>query len=132
MKFCGGDIVRVEVRIEVGGNPEEEDDGGHPGVAALAQAQEEYGEHRVERSQEEDEPQHDDVRRFSAFARPFDLTQMVLESGSKTTTEAVDVYTTLDLHLQRLAQDAVRDGLTQVDALLSKRKRGKAEAVPIN
>src|SRR5262249_2561993 len=26
-----------------------------------------------------------------------------------TTTEPVDVYTTLDLHLQRLAQDAVRD-----------------------
>jgi len=48
-----------------------------------------------------------------------------------TTTQAVDVYTTLDLHLQRLAQDAVRDGLTQVDSLLSKRKRGKAEAALI-
>ena len=48
-----------------------------------------------------------------------------------TTTQAVDVFTTLDLHLQRLAQDAVRDGLTQVDALLSKRKRGKAEAALI-
>jgi penicillin-binding protein 1B len=49
-----------------------------------------------------------------------------------TTTQAVDVYTTLDLHLQRLAQDAVRDGLTQVDSLLSKRKRGKAEAALIS
>jgi penicillin-binding protein 1B len=48
-----------------------------------------------------------------------------------TTTQAVDVYTTLDLHLQRLAQDAVRAGLTQVDGLLSKRKRGKAEAALI-
>ena len=48
-----------------------------------------------------------------------------------TTTPAVDVYTTLDLHLQRLAQDAVRDGLTRVDGLLSKRKRGKAEAALI-
>ena len=48
-----------------------------------------------------------------------------------TTTEAVDVHTTLDLHLQRLAQDAVRDGLTSVDRLLSKRKRGKAEAALI-
>ena len=48
-----------------------------------------------------------------------------------TTTQAVDVYTTLDLHLQRLAQDAVRAGLTQVDSLLSKRKRGKAEAALI-
>src|SRR5262249_43206824 len=46
-----------------------------------------------------------------------------------TTDKTVDVYTTLDLHLQRLAQDAVRDGLTNVDQLLSHRKRkGKAEA----
>ena len=48
-----------------------------------------------------------------------------------TTTKSVDVYTTLDLHLQRLAQDAVRKGLTSVDAMLSKRKRGKAEAALI-
>jgi penicillin-binding protein 1B len=49
-----------------------------------------------------------------------------------TTTEAVDVYTTLDLHLQRFAQDAVRNGLTQVDKLLSRRKRnGRAEAALI-
>ena len=49
-----------------------------------------------------------------------------------TTTEAVDVYTTLDLHLQRVAQDTVRDGLTHVDQLLSRRKRrGKAEAALI-
>lgn len=49
-----------------------------------------------------------------------------------TTIEAVDVYTTLDLHLQRFAQDAVRSGLTQVDTLLSRRKRkGRAEAALI-
>jgi penicillin-binding protein 1B len=49
-----------------------------------------------------------------------------------TTDQAVDVYTTLDLHLQRVAQDAVRDGLTQVDHLLSRRKRkGRAEAALI-
>jgi len=49
-----------------------------------------------------------------------------------TTNQPVDVYTTLDLHLQRLAQDAVRDGLTNVDKLLSRRKRnGKAEAALI-
>jgi penicillin-binding protein 1B len=49
-----------------------------------------------------------------------------------TTGQTVDVYTTLDLHLQRLAQDAVRDGLTNVDQLLSRRKRkGKAEAALI-
>jgi penicillin-binding protein 1B len=49
-----------------------------------------------------------------------------------TTTQAVDVYTTLDLHLQRLAQDAVRNGLTRVDQLLSRRRRkGKPEAALI-
>jgi penicillin-binding protein 1B len=49
-----------------------------------------------------------------------------------TTQEAVDVYTTLDLHLQRLAQDAVRNGLMSVDKLLSKRRRkGQAEAALI-
>ena len=49
-----------------------------------------------------------------------------------TTTQAVEVYTTLDLHLQRLAQDAVRNGLTRVDQLLSRRRRkGRAEAALI-
>jgi penicillin-binding protein 1B len=53
--------------------------------------------------------------------------------GLTTTTDSpVDVYTTLDLHLQRLAQDAVRDGLTKVDGLLAKRrKKGQAEAALI-
>ncbi len=37
---------------------------------------------------------------------------------------ALDVYTTVDLSLQRYAQDAVRDGLTKVDAILSRRRRG--------
>jgi penicillin-binding protein 1B len=41
------------------------------------------------------------------------------------TTDAVDVYTTLDLHLQRLAQDAVSDGIGKVDQLLSRRRRGR-------
>jgi penicillin-binding protein 1B len=51
---------------------------------------------------------------------------------TSTTDEAVDVYTTLDLQLQRLAQDAVRGGLTKVDDLLAHRRRkGKAEAALI-
>jgi penicillin-binding protein 1B len=36
--------------------------------------------------------------------------------------EQVDVQTTLDLNLQRFAQDAVRDGLIEVDKLLGKRR----------
>jgi penicillin-binding protein 1B len=35
----------------------------------------------------------------------------------------VDVYTTLDLHLQRLAQDAMREGLLQLDKTLARRRR---------
>lgn len=35
---------------------------------------------------------------------------------------AVDVYSTLDLHLQRIAQDAVREGLIRVDGMLNKRR----------
>jgi penicillin-binding protein 1B len=41
---------------------------------------------------------------------------------------AVDVYTTLDMHLQKVAQDAVRDGLAKVDEILLKRKRQRAQA----
>ena len=36
----------------------------------------------------------------------------------------LDVYTTLDLNLQRYAQDAVREGLAVVDTALARRKRG--------
>jgi penicillin-binding protein 1B len=43
----------------------------------------------------------------------------------------VDVYTPLDLHLQRIAHEAVRDGLTRVDELLAKRKRQRAQAALI-
>jgi penicillin-binding protein 1B len=35
----------------------------------------------------------------------------------------VDVYTTLDVHLQKLAQDALRDGLTRLDKTLARRRR---------
>jgi penicillin-binding protein 1B len=41
---------------------------------------------------------------------------------------AVDVYTTLDLHLQRLAQEAVGEGIAQVDKQLARRKLGPAQA----
>jgi penicillin-binding protein 1B len=37
---------------------------------------------------------------------------------------ALDIYTTLDLNLQRYAQDAVNAGIASVDAILSRRKRG--------
>ena len=34
-----------------------------------------------------------------------------------------DVYTTLDLHLQRVAQESLREGLGRIDALLTRRRR---------
>jgi penicillin-binding protein 1B len=40
-----------------------------------------------------------------------------------TTDRPVDVHTTLDLHLQRLAQESVREGLSRLDQQLSKRRR---------
>ena len=43
-------------------------------------------------------------------------------------TGAVDVYTTLDVHLQKIAQDAIREGLAQVDEVLARRKRQRAQA----
>jgi penicillin-binding protein 1B len=36
---------------------------------------------------------------------------------------ALDVYTTLDIHMQRIAQDALRDGIVKVDEILARRKR---------
>jgi penicillin-binding protein 1B len=45
--------------------------------------------------------------------------------GLTESTGTLDVFTTLDLHLQRLAQDALREGLTYVDGLLAKKKRAR-------
>jgi penicillin-binding protein 1B len=39
------------------------------------------------------------------------------------TTKPLEVYTTLDTHLQRLAQDVIREGIVRVDEILAKRKR---------
>jgi hypothetical protein len=43
--------------------------------------------------------------------------------GLTTQPGTVDVYTTLDLNMQRAALDAVRNGLANVDKLLSRRKK---------
>jgi penicillin-binding protein 1B len=45
--------------------------------------------------------------------------------------QRIDVYTTLDLHLERLAQDAVREGLVQVDAQLKRKRKEPAQAALI-
>ena len=60
-----------------------------------------------------------------------DYISQELQDKYSAVASTVDVYTTLDIHLQRLAQDAVRDGLIRVDELLAKRKRQKAQAALI-
>jgi len=60
-----------------------------------------------------------------------DFISQELQARYTNVANTADVYTTLDLHLQRLAHDAVRDGLVRVDALLAKRKRQRAQAAMI-
>jgi penicillin-binding protein 1B len=40
-------------------------------------------------------------------------------------TSALDVYTTLDIHLQRIAQDVMRDSILRVDEILARRRKGR-------
>jgi penicillin-binding protein 1B len=44
--------------------------------------------------------------------------------GATSKPGTLDIYTTLDLNLQRHAQEAVREGIAKVDAALARRKRG--------
>lgn len=44
--------------------------------------------------------------------------------GIATKPGALDIYTTLDINLQRHAEDSVRAGLANVDSILGRRKRG--------
>lgn len=75
----------------------------------------------------EAEPLETVARALEAEAPYFvDLVGRVLADQCPTVTSTpgqVDVFTTLDLHLQRIAQDAVREGLAEVDRLLGKRRQ---------
>jgi penicillin-binding protein 1B len=78
------------------------------------------------------EPVHIVARALESEAPYFvDLISHELQDKYSAVASTVDVYTTLDLHLQRIAHDAVRDGLVRLDALLAKRKRQKAQAALI-
>jgi penicillin-binding protein 1B len=59
------------------------------------------------------------------------ITEELQERYAKIAVGAVDVYTTLDLHLQRIAHEAVREGLAKVDEILARRKRRNAQAALI-
>ena len=64
------------------------------------------------------------VQRALESEAPYFVDFVTQEIEQKTKlTGAVDVYTTLDLQLQRIAQDAVRSGLLHVDGLLAHRKK---------
>jgi penicillin-binding protein 1B len=45
--------------------------------------------------------------------------------------QRIDVYTSLDVHMQRLAQDAVREGLVQVEALFRRKRPQPPQAALI-
>ena len=60
-----------------------------------------------------------------------DYVSQELQDRYKQVASTVDVYTTLDLHLQRVAEDAVREGLVRIDEVLAKRKRQRAQAALI-
>jgi penicillin-binding protein 1B len=63
------------------------------------------------------------VQRALESEAPYFIDYLTQEIQERTKAAgAVDVYSTLDLHLQRIAQDAVRDGLTKVEAILSRRR----------
>jgi penicillin-binding protein 1B len=51
--------------------------------------------------------------------------------GLLTKSGATDVYTSLDLHLQRIAQESVAEGLRLIDKQLPKRKQGQAQVALI-
>jgi penicillin-binding protein 1B len=98
-------------------------------LRAMAEAGYVSGE-AVERATQESV--HVVARALEAEAPYFvDYISQELQDKYKAVATTVDVYTTLDLHLQRLAQDTVRDGLIRVDELLAKRKRQKAQAALI-
>ena len=74
------------------------------------------------------EPLHVAARSLDNEAPYFvDLVSQELQDKYKVS-GAVDVYTTLDMHLQKVAQDAVSEGLVRVDEILAKRKRQRAQA----
>jgi penicillin-binding protein 1B len=69
------------------------------------------------------EPLHVAARALEAEAPYFvDFVSQELRDAH-TAAGTVDVYTTLDVHLQRLAQDSMREGLTRLDEILARRRR---------
>ncbi|HXW06731.1 MAG TPA: PBP1A family penicillin-binding protein [Vicinamibacterales bacterium] len=60
-----------------------------------------------------------------------DYVSQELQEKHASVASAADVYTTLDLHLQRIAQDSVRDGLVRLDEILARRRRQRAQAALI-
>jgi penicillin-binding protein 1B len=60
-----------------------------------------------------------------------DSVSQELQDRYKNIASTVDVYTTLDMYLQHVAEDAVRTGLARVDEILARRKRQPAQAALI-
>jgi penicillin-binding protein 1B len=52
-----------------------------------------------------------------------DYVSQILQEKYRSVASAADVYTTLDLHLQRIAHDVMRDGVARLDKMLARRRR---------
>jgi penicillin-binding protein 1B len=52
-------------------------------------------------------------------------------AGALARNTPIDVYTTIDMHLQRLAQEAVLGGVTQVEKLLAARRKKQPKLGPV-
>jgi penicillin-binding protein 1B len=52
-----------------------------------------------------------------------DYVSQILQEKYRAVASAADVYTTLDLHLQRIAHDVVSDGVARLDEVLKRRRR---------
>ncbi|CAN5585956.1 hypothetical protein BH23ACI1_BH23ACI1_31690 [soil metagenome] len=56
------------------------------------------------------------------------VSQQLRDEYGASVAGAVDVYTSVDLHLQRLAHESLREGLARVDELLARRQRQRQPA----
>jgi penicillin-binding protein 1B len=70
------------------------------------------------------EPMQISARALDSEAPYFvDYISQLLQEKYRNVASAADVYTTLDLHLQRIAHDVVRDGVARLDEMLARRRR---------
>jgi penicillin-binding protein 1B len=122
-------VIQSPSRLSPFNNPERAKDRRNVVLRAMADA-EFISSDAAERASRE--PLRMAARALDAEAPYFvDYIGQELQDKYSAATGAIDVYTTVDLHMQRLAHDAVRSGLARVDEMLAKRKKRHAQAALI-